>query len=314
MPRLLLGVSALLLPALMSTPSVALEQIEHSCRSGDLVRRVVVEAGNASTGLPCEVVYWKDTEAPGVRRVLWNARSDANFCSEKAQGLVDKLGQSGWQCNADSGTEVRSAEPAPAPAPSPTQADTEAQVPATTPLDQSFDAATAPAEAAPQPAPSPSPAAEQQFAAVPPSQEPPVAPSASNGNGDRRLVELDQVIAKNLESLNQSVDGDFVANIGEFGDLNRDGLDDAVVFFDYQSSTADFTQFVAAYLFNGEGYHLAATKPVGGTDRNVRKVEIESISDGTIWLRQQLNDPTHPGASRATLVLRDGQLVEQDQP
>jgi hypothetical protein len=110
------------------------------------------------------------------------------------------------------------------------------------------------------------------------------------------------------------VDGDFVANIGEFGDLNRDGLDDAVVFFDYQSSTADFTQFVAAYLFNGEGYHLAATKPVGGTDRNVRKVEIESISDGTIWLRQQLNDPTQPGASRATMVLRDGQLVEQDQP
>jgi hypothetical protein len=122
--------------------------------------------------------------------------------------------------------------------------------------------------------------------------------------------QLQTVIAQNLESLNQSVDGDFQAEVGQFGDLNADGLDDAVVFFNYQSSTADFTQFDAAYLFNGDSYHLAATKPVGGTERAVEKVEIEDIVNGSILLRLQLNDASQTENRSAAMTLKDGQLVE----
>ena len=124
--------------------------------------------------------------------------------------------------------------------------------------------------------------------------------------------QLQSVVETNLASLNQSVDGDFEANIGQFGDLNNDGIDDAVVLFDYQSSTADFTQFVAAYLFNGENYHLAATKPVGGTDLAVRKVEVEGIANGSIQLRLVLNDSSQTEDRRAAMILKDGQLVETE--
>jgi len=91
------------LPAifLITFGAVTVQSAERSqsiCTSGNLVRRVIVEVGDLSTNLPCEVVYWKDTEAPGVRRVLWNARTDTSYCDAKAVGLIDKLANAGWSC------------------------------------------------------------------------------------------------------------------------------------------------------------------------------------------------------------------------
>jgi len=145
-----------------------------------------------------------------------------------------------------------------------------------------------------------SPTENVQTAALPPADTSAAAP----------VDQLESVIQNNLASLNQSVDGDFQAKIGDFGDLNNDGIDDAVVFFNYESSSADFTQFVAAYLYNGESYHLAATKPVGGTDLAVREVVVEDIVQGSIQLKLQLNDSSQAGDRRAAMVLKDGQLVE----
>ncbi len=307
MPRHILSLPAILAVGFATATANAAEKSEVNCRSGELVRRVIIEVGDLGTGLPCEVVYWKDSEAPGVRRVLWNARSDAVFCETKAAGLVEKLNNSGWECEA-SGETAAVDQAAAAPQPFEPQAEGTAQN-NTAPA---LDAATVgndvrPTEpalsdpAATAVAPDPLDTNSTETAALAPAAPSPT-PEASE--------QLQIVIAQNLDSLNQSVDGDFKAEVGQFGDLNADGLDDAVVFFNYESSTADFTQFVAAYLFNGESYHLAATKPVGGTERAVEKVEVENIVDGSILLKLHLNDASQTENRSAAMTLKDGQLVE----
>lgn len=76
------------------------------CTSGDLIRRVAVE--NPTGGqLPCEVAYYKDSEASGVREVLWSAGNDAQYCSARTAELLDRLEGFGWQCTADSDAVAR---------------------------------------------------------------------------------------------------------------------------------------------------------------------------------------------------------------
>jgi hypothetical protein len=74
-------------------------------------------------------------------------------------------------------------------------------------------------------------------------------------------------------------------------------------------------RFVAAYLFDGESYALAATKPLAGSDDSVHSAEIESIEDGVISLRLNVLEPGDAtccpsGLRRQELVLRGGQLIE----
>ncbi|MEM8951425.1 MAG: hypothetical protein AAGA21_18620 [Pseudomonadota bacterium] len=294
----------------------AAEKSQYTCTNGDLVRRVIVEVGDLTTSLPCEVVYWKDKEAPGVRRVLWNAGSDAAFCDSKAAGLIDTLSNAGWSCNLNgetiqANTAVQSTAPAAQPSAVPAlDAATVGQPEAAPAPATGQPQATAALDTAVQPQPAPAPAEGTASTAVGSDNLQTAAVTPTTSSAAASIDQLETVIQANLSSLNQSVDGDFQAKIGDFGDLNADGIDDAVVFFNYESSTADFTQFVAAYLFNGENYHLAATKPVGGTDLAVRQVEVETIVDGSIQLRLLLNDASQSEARRAAMILRDGQLVE----
>ena len=257
------------------------------------------------------------------------------FATVKAAGLVDKLASAGWRCDKNGeGLQVNAAPAtaAPAPAPAPSSTTTVPTLDAATvgTTSSTAGAATAGAQTE-QPQTTAALGTNLQPAPAPATSTLP-APSSSNGtstgggtenaqtaalapalsNAAAPIDQLETVIQANLSSLNQSVDGDFQAQIGDFGDLNADGIDDAVVFFNYESSTADFTQFVAAYLFNGESYHLAATKPVGGTDLAVRKVEVETIVNGLIQLRLLLNDASQTEDRRAAMVLRDGQLVETE--
>jgi hypothetical protein len=77
------------------------------CTYGDMVRRVVIMT-EPGVSVPCEVHYFKDTEAPGEKQVLWSASQQAGYCEEKAAGLVEKLEGMGWNCGSDSSV----AEPA----------------------------------------------------------------------------------------------------------------------------------------------------------------------------------------------------------
>jgi len=103
--------------ALLAVPfSVSAES--WSCRHDNDVREIhIVQETDAA--VPCSVVYKKLTE--GVEdQVLWTANNDANYCQEKAQGLVDKQIGWGWTCVETIADETVTEEPA-APAAAPAE-------------------------------------------------------------------------------------------------------------------------------------------------------------------------------------------------
>lgn len=109
--------------------------VSHSCSLGDLTRRVeiVYEPGRR---VPCEVHYYKDTEAPGEKQVLWSAASQEGYCEQQADAFVARLEGWGWDCN-DGGTAPAASSDEPAP-------ETEEAAPA---ADQTVDLAPAEPEA-----------------------------------------------------------------------------------------------------------------------------------------------------------------------
>jgi hypothetical protein len=312
------------MPAMIVLADRAAASETRCVRGDDAIRRVEIAARDPDRDVACEVVYWKDTEQPGVRTVLWSAQTDAAFCSRKAEELVDTLVGGGWSCTA-AGEEPRSAsrEAPPVAAPEP-------------PVDRTGPAAaeqrtgpnaaeqrTGPT-AAEDRAPAPSQEADSGGgrqedapalrAALAPQQdaaEPDEAAAAEAPAG----TALDAIIEQNLVRLNDGVDGRFAAEIARYGDLDGDGLDDGLVFFTYESQRLGQARFVAAYLFDGESYALAATKPLAGSDDSVHSAEIESIEDGVISVRLNVLEPGDAaccpsGLRREDLVLRGGQLIE----
>lgn len=77
--------------------AIAQEASNYQCSHGDLQRRVEIVYETGVT-VPCEVHYYKDTEAPGERQVLWRALNQEGYCEEKTQDFVTKLGSWGWTC------------------------------------------------------------------------------------------------------------------------------------------------------------------------------------------------------------------------
>jgi hypothetical protein len=92
-------------------PGIAIAQDagKYQCTHGDLVRRVEILTEPGLT-VPCEVHYYKDTEAPGESQVLWSAQTQEGYCMAKAEEFVARLQGWGWSCGA-------SAAPAPEAAP-----------------------------------------------------------------------------------------------------------------------------------------------------------------------------------------------------
>ncbi len=92
----------LLLPCL----AVAQEAPSYVCTNGDLTRRVEVIYETGVT-VPCEVHYFKDTEAPGESQVLWRALNEAGYCEAQAESFVGKLRGWGWDCNASASSPMQ---------------------------------------------------------------------------------------------------------------------------------------------------------------------------------------------------------------
>jgi hypothetical protein len=104
--------TAALLPAFL-IPVSGLAADNYRCTRGDLVRRIEIfyEPGRA---VPCEVHYYKDTEQPGNREVLWRAQNQSGFCESKTSAFIDELQSQGWDCNSST-AENDSAEPQESP-------------------------------------------------------------------------------------------------------------------------------------------------------------------------------------------------------
>jgi len=301
MARSLLAFAALT-PMLIVSAGPAAASETRCVRGDDAIRRVAIEVSEPNRDVPCEVVYWKDTEAPGVRTVLWSAQTDAAFCARKAEELVDTLEGGGWSCTAGEQPRAASREaPPPVAAPNPPAGDAG--------LGDAGDRPKAPSQGADSAEAAPSlraALAPQQGAAKP---DDPAAAAAPAGTA------LDAIIEQNLVRLNDGVDGRFAAEIAHYGDLDGDGLDDGLVFFTYESQRLGKARFVAAYLFDGDSYALAATKPLAGSEDSVHSAEIEAIEDGVISLRLNVLEPGDAtccpsGLRRQELVLRGGQLIQ----
>ena len=103
------AVIALVLP----TVAAAQDASSYRCTFGDNVRRVEI-VSEPGVSVPCEVHYYKDTEAPDERQVLWSAQSEAGYCEAQTQDFIAKLEGWGWDCEAgdpaapatDSGEEM----------------------------------------------------------------------------------------------------------------------------------------------------------------------------------------------------------------
>ena len=78
-------------------PFASLAQDNYQCSNGDLQRRVEIVSEPGVT-VPCEVHYYKDTEAPGERQVLWRAMREEGYCEQKAREFVAQLATWGWSC------------------------------------------------------------------------------------------------------------------------------------------------------------------------------------------------------------------------
>jgi hypothetical protein len=83
----------------LTLPCLALAQSDgkYQCSYGELQRRVEILTEPGVT-VPCEVHYYKDTEAPGETQVLWSAAAQEGFCESKAEEFIAKLEGWGWDC------------------------------------------------------------------------------------------------------------------------------------------------------------------------------------------------------------------------
>ena len=106
--KYLVAILAAALPAL----AMAQGATSYQCTYGDLQRRVEILT-EPGVSVPCEVHYYKDTEAPGEREVLWSATSEEGYCERKTEEFIAKLQGWGWSCSAGG------AAPAPEPAAEP---------------------------------------------------------------------------------------------------------------------------------------------------------------------------------------------------
>ena len=111
-------------------PGLALAQDQNSyqCSHGDLQRRVEIVYETGVT-VPCEVHYYKDTEAPGERQVLWRALQQEGYCEAKTRDFVTQLGSWGWNCTQSGGASSEAAQEAEETAEADAADDTEALAP-----------------------------------------------------------------------------------------------------------------------------------------------------------------------------------------
>jgi hypothetical protein len=258
------GALILLAALLLADAAAATQTNEYQCRREGLIRRVQLGGGTDGAAVPCEVVYWKDSEQPGVGQILWNAVTDARYCEQKARGLVEQLSGRGWQCE-------RLGEAAQRRLTSPVRAPER-------PAAWSSARRRAPAS--------------------------PLDPAA-----------LAEVIGHTLDSLRDLHPGRFDAEIADYGDLNGDGFEDAVVVITYRATDRDKAQYLVVYLFDGEGYRAVASRSISGPPDDAAPGAIERIVDGAILVERSAVETAESaccGSRPAAFVLREGKLVRLD--
>jgi hypothetical protein len=250
---------------------------EYQCRRGDLVRRIEVRFADDADRLPCQVLYWRDSERPGQPRVPWKADHELEFCINKAREVADHLRSAGWTCDDDTALSEDAAQ-----------------------LDTG-----APAERS-----SREPAAPEATAITP-------RDDAANGSSKPDQATLQAALARDIRRLDQlsgTSPGGFEPQMATLGDLNGDGVADGAALLNHRDGDGGASHHLLVYLFDGNTFQPVARLNLEAYYQNFTNVAIAAIADGGIEL--QLNTPRAgdpaccpTGRRRATFELRDGKLV-----
>lgn len=268
------------------------QALDVRCQRGELLRQVRVQFARDGDGLPCQVI-WQNTAGSGQRELVWSSDSQLDFCTDKARELVHQLTDGGWTCEAE----------------------------VTASADRSAPAATVRLE----------PAARQPDAAlrlrpetVAPEQ---VAPSAGGAKEESRRPDrtvLQTALARDVERLDQMAGpsrGGFDVTMARLGDLDGDGIEDAVALLTHRAEGTPPSHHLLAYLFDGETFRPVARVALTETPAESTEAQIQDIVDGVVEVVVHVPQPGDPaccpsGRRRASFVLRDQQLVDlgKDRP
>jgi hypothetical protein len=256
------------------------------CQRNELMRQVEVQFAQDGDGLPCQVI-WHDAVGSDQGRLVWRSNSELDFCTEKARELVHQLIDRGWTC--------------------------EAQVVAT--QDRSAPALTVRLEPDPP----------ETDAALPlrPEPEPPEPAAPSAGGADEepprpdRAV-LEAALERDVERLDQlagPVRGGFEVNMARLGDLDGDGIEDAVALLTHRPDGAPPSYHLLAYVFDGQTFQPVARLALTEMQAEFTEAELQDIVDGVIELVLHVPEAGDPaccpsGRRRASFILRDQQLVD----
>lgn len=90
---------ACMVMTILPLAAAAQQTANFRCVNGAEIRRVEV-AHPTGAPVPCEVRYFKDTEAAGQSATPWRADNEAAYCADRAAELVSRLRGFGWICTA----------------------------------------------------------------------------------------------------------------------------------------------------------------------------------------------------------------------
>jgi hypothetical protein len=248
---------------------------EYQCRRNDLVRRVEVQYAHDADRLPCQVVYWRDTERPGEKQVPWNARNQVEFCIGKAREMVERLQSSGWSCDRESPPSEDAA---------------------------ALDVAGPAEESSREPAASDEKEPGRDLENGPPQP------------GSALLQEALARDIRRLEELTGAESWQLEPDTAMLGDLDGDGVEDGAVLLNHRDEDGGVSHHLLAYLFDGTTFRPIARVSLEAYYQNFKDVVVEEIGDRGIDLLLQTPRAGDPeccpsGRRRATFELRDGQLV-----
>jgi hypothetical protein len=255
------------------------------CQRNELVRQIEVQLAQDGDGLPCQVI-WQSTAGADQSRLVWRSESEREFCTEKARELVHQLIDGGWTCDAQVAFQDRSA-------------------PAAT---VRLEPATPDADAALPLRPEPEP----------PEQAAPAAGGAQEEAMQPERAVLQAALERDVERLDQlagPAPGGFEVKMARLGDLNGDGIEDAVALLTHRPDGAPPSHHLLAYLFDGQTFQPVARRALTETDTAFAEAELQDVVDGVIAVVLHVPEPGDPeccpsGRRHVGFVLRDNQLVD----
>jgi hypothetical protein len=271
-PALILAAFCLLATPVLTGPA---NSEEYHCRRNDMVRRIEVQFADDADRLPCQVVYWRDTERPGGKQIPWNASNQTEFCTKKAREMAERLQGSGWTCDLESPSSEDAA---------------------------ALDVAPSAKDSAIEPA-----ASDEQG----PAEESAIDQTHP---GNALLQEALARDIRRLNELTGAASWQFEPDAVTLGDLDGDGVEDGAVLLSHRDDNGGVTHHLLAYLFDGTTFRPVARVNLEAYYQNFKEVVVEGVGDGGIELllhTSRAGDPAccPSGRRRATFELRDGTLV-----